>query len=316
MPSLLQPLRVVERIRNRARNAAWTASNVKPFAHPLPVALRLLLPRLRLLCYPGRPSRWQILYKICAVNGYQIATDPAGRYDVAIHFAGGGPCELPADRVVLNRSCTDISKTHVAEVFERIFGYGLAVDPTTYEGAMVEKSDENYTHDGRILQGPLAPGELRPGRVYQRLIGNVDGAESVDLRTPIYGGRVPLVYFKRRPIDGRFASKNNSARVRETEEIYSPAELADLSRFAAAVGLDFGELDVLRDRGDGRIYVVDVANRPAGPTNGMEEADARNAVRRLARAFAELVHSRLAGQPPAAATNGPSLAQLGDPSNQ
>lgn len=42
----------------------------------LSTAARLLLaPRLRVLCYPLNPSHWQVLYKICAVNGYRIVID-------------------------------------------------------------------------------------------------------------------------------------------------------------------------------------------------------------------------------------------------
>jgi hypothetical protein len=33
------------------------------------------------------------------------------------------------------------------------------------------------------------------------------------------------------------------------------------------MGLDYGELDVLRDADDGRLYVVDVNTTPFGPVN-------------------------------------------------
>ncbi len=37
--------------------------------------------------------------------------------------------------------------------------------------------------------------------------------------------------------------------------------------FTQSIGLDFGELDVLRDIGDGRLYIVDAANTPHSPAD-------------------------------------------------
>lgn len=273
----------------RVRDAARIAVDVAPFAHPVPTMLRLLLPRLRLLCYPRQPSRWQILYKICALNGYRVVGNPESAYDVAIHFTSGGPCSLPGDVRVVNCACTDISKARVAAAFERTFGYGLAVDPLTYEDAILEKSNANYTHDGRILAGPLRREDLKPNSVYQRLIDTSDGEEVVDLRTPVYGGRVPFVYVKRRPLTSRFSNENTSVELRESSEIYSPEELNLLARLSSELGVEFGEFDVLRDRVNGQAYVVDVSNTPAGPPNGLRPDDARRAVHRLAQEFARLL---------------------------
>lgn len=290
-----QGLRARLRVQRARLSAAWRVGrNVADFASPLAVAARSrFAPRLRVLCYPGWPSRYQVLYKLCAVNGYEIVASPRRPYDVGVHFTGGGCCNLPEHPPVLNRHCTDISKTHVGEVFERAFGYALAIDPTTYAGRIVEKSDANYKHDGRILEGPITAGELREGRVYQRLVETVADGLATDLRTPIYAGQVPLVYEKRRPAEARFNDKNPIVNVRETTDVYSADELAALSRFAEGMGLDYGELDVLRDKADGRIYVVDVANTPAGPSHGFTKPVARAAVARLAGEFAQLVQQTL-----------------------
>jgi hypothetical protein len=44
---------------------------------------------------------------------------------------------------------------------------------------------------------------------------------------------------------------------------------------ADRIGLDFGELDLLRDRADGRIYVVDVNPTVNGPTVVLSASDIR-----------------------------------------
>jgi hypothetical protein len=55
------------------------------------------------------------------------------------------------------------------------------------------------------------------------------------------------------------------------------------------MGLDFGELDILRDNDDGRIYIVDVNNTPSGPRRGvhMQEADYDQFFSTLTGAFKE-----------------------------
>lgn len=275
--------------------AGWKiALKNREFANPLVVALRLSLPnRLRILCYPGHPSRWQVLYKVCALNGFLIQSDPAAAYDLGVHFIGHGPCTLPAQPPVLNRDCTNISKRHVSTLFAEVFGYELEVDPTRYTGQMVEKSDANYTHDGRIISGPIHRDDVRSGYVYQRLVDAVEGDEAIDLRTPLYDGKVPLVYIKRRPVVSRFSNENTSVAVCPPEEVFSKEEQEKLSIFSKRMGLDFGEVDILRDRLSGRIFIVDVANTPAGPPNGLNRKEAKAAIARLTSEFRKLVSRRL-----------------------
>lgn len=281
--------------RRRIEDAIECARRMTAFAAPIPVAIRLaFFPRLRILFYPRQPTWHQALYKVCAVEGYRIVTASAEPWDVAMHFAPEGePCTLPADKLVLNRSCTDISKRRVGRVFEQVFGYPLAVDPLTTAGPILEKSNRNYTHDGRILEGPLAPADVHPDRVYQRLVNAVEDGYAVDLRVPLYGGRAPLVYRKLRPLDDRFKTVA-SGEIVTPDSVLSCEEQALLATFADAMGLDYGELDVLRDRTDGRIYVVDVNNKPAGPSQALSPEDARRALGIIADAFSTYLRARLA----------------------
>lgn len=252
------------------RRAAWDAADrarrIADLRAPVPVALRLALaPRLRVLCYPAVPSHNQLLYKLCAASGFLIHGDAETPYDAAAHtMKTRGGCSLGQEVPVINRACVDVSKSRVAAVFEKTFDYALAVDPTRHEGPIVEKSEDNSAHDGRILPGPLDREAIRPGRVYQRLVDATEGERAVDLRTPVIGGTIPVVIEKRRPLARRFENYQDDLRVHDPAMIYSLQERTDLLRLAAQLGLDFGEMDVLRDR-DGRLFVVDVNNRPAGP---------------------------------------------------
>ena len=123
---------------------------------------------------------------------------------------------------------------------------------------------------------------------------NVAGGEVTDLRPVILDGAIVLVYRYVGPIAGRFDGQGSRATIAE-DAVFSPDEARDLATFANRIGLDCGEIDVLRDA-DGTIYVVDVAKTPAGPEVSLGEVEGHAAVQRMAAAFADLI-ARQAGTP-------------------
>ena len=195
------------------------------------------------------------------------------------------------DGFVLNGRCRDISKSRVARVFEDVFGYPLSVDPTTYRGLMVEKSEHNGVHDGALVRGPRA---ARPGFVYQRAVDTRNGrGEVVDLRCPTAFGEIAVVCAKRRPVGRRFDNYNSACDLHEPEDVFSDRERADIARFCRAMDLDWGGLDVLRDRADGRIYIVDV-NKTDMPVLVLPTREKLEVSDRLARLLRSGVEARLA----------------------
>ena len=62
-------------------------------------------------------------------------------------------------------------------------------------------------------------------------------------------------------------------------------ELKKVCQFCERMGLDYGEVDILRDNTDGRIYIVDANNTPAGPPSPIDDKEWRTAIVRLAHAF-------------------------------
>lgn len=192
---------------------------------------------------------------------------------------------------MLNLGCTDISKTHVNTVFAATFGRDLGLDPTRHIGPAVCKSDENAVHDGEIVDCPIrAPA---PGAAYQRLIDNRTGdGRVVDIRVAIVDGTIPVTYHRYRPEDRRFRSGNERAELVESTEVLTAGETRQLLAFARAMGLDLGEMDVLRDRHDGQIYVVDVNPTPWGPPSGLVPTDAEPALRHLTAALRRVVECR------------------------
>jgi len=222
-----------------------------------------------LLCYPDKPKTHHTLYKIAHRAGWKITNNPRAHAQVYMHFEdatfrGPNPTldSLARDHHVLNVKCLDISKKRVDEVFEQVFGYPLAVDPTTYEGRCVRKSNINAVHDGKIITCPTTPEE---GYVYQKHIDTErpDG-RYMDIRVPVMGSNIPFA-LKRYKGHSDMFDITIGAELFATRDVFHDDEVSKVLEFCKVMGLDYGELDVLRDNHDGRIYIVDVNNTPSGP---------------------------------------------------
>ncbi len=86
----------------------------------------------------------------------------------------------------------------------------------------------------------------------------------MDLRLNIWNGNVPIVIKRYKSKDDLF-DITVDAEFTEPYEVLSEHELELIARFSKKLGIDYGEFDALRDNSDGRLYIVDVNNTPAGP---------------------------------------------------
>jgi hypothetical protein len=263
----------------------------------LPESLIKMLKRVRaefyvtVLAYPHALEPGSVLYKICDELDCRRTNDIDAKADVIIHWEDRSFRQAPAvleernrHQKVLNLQCKDISKRRVDKVHQAIFGYRLTIDPLRHRGRCVKKSNENATHDGTIVECPIA--ERDDASVYQKEVNNrIDDHSIEDIRVPVFGPVIPFCYRKRRPIVSRFSNENTSASLCEVKTVLSDGEVQQILAFSDAMGLDYGELDVLRDKDDGRLYVVDVNNTPWGPPNHLDRASLPAALQRLSQAF-------------------------------
>ena len=182
-----------------------------------------------------------------------------------------------------NGHCLDISKSTLDRHHHEVFGYGLNVDPTTHEGPMLEKSEGNAVHDGKEIQGPLSPDELQPGKVYQLIIDNrTDEGLFEDLRVVVIHGEVPVVYRKRKSGEVRYTNETAEVDLAGSPKtVLSEGEIDQITSLSAKMCAEFAELDVLRDRQDGRIYCVDLNPTPYGPPAGLNETDRADAFQQI-----------------------------------
>ncbi len=242
----------------------------------------------RLWFAPDRPRPWYMIRGAAMWGGLHMARTP-DEADAVFYFddttIGRPPASVAGRR--FNHGCTDISKSRVAHVFEDVFGYPLALDPQTAQGEIVEKPETNGVHAGRIVTAPVLP---RQGFVYQRVVDTRDDDGCChDLRTPCVAGRPVVVWIKTKMPDGRFSIHNRKAVMAEPDAVFSAQELSHISEFTARMGLDWGGLDILRDRGDGRIYIVDVNKTDLGPVIALSWRDKIVSMNRLALALRRLV---------------------------
>ena len=249
------------------------------------------------LTFPHRPEPDAVLYKICHFLGYRITDNVERKADLILNWEDctfrrpyAALEDLDRRQPVLNLRCRDISKRKVEAVHQAVFGYGLEVNPRKFVGRCVKKSDDNATHDGRIIQCPVKDTDERA--VYQRVVNNSrDGQFVEDIRVPVFGSTIPFCYRKVRPVGDRFSNQNSSANVCEVSEVLSAGEVSLLVRFCHEMGLDYGEVDVLRDVDDGKVYIIDVNNTPFGPPNHLDKRSAASAIKRLSEGFTVLLES-------------------------
>jgi hypothetical protein len=243
---------------------------------------------------PERARPWYLIWAVSRAAGAKLAKD-ASQADVVMQFEDATyspndpPTKLKPGVKLVNFNCRDVSKTNVARACQAAFGRQLAVDPTTHVGQAVEKSEINAAHDGRIIQ---CPAPAVPGRVYQRVIDNRMPSDLnlvEDLRTSTVGGKPVLVFIKRREVTKRFLNTNVDVQLRTPEEMFTAEELEQISAFTREIGLEWGGVDVLRDRNDGKLYIVDANKTDMGPPIGLNLSDKIVATRRLSKAFRDFV---------------------------
>ena len=262
----------------------------------------LFLNRKKVLFYPDRPQSLFVIYKIFLALGFHLTTNPLEHCDIAMKWRNtigtGNPffppeaeleglVEKRPDLRVLNMNCNDVSKKRVSVVFEEIFGYSTSINPGTYSGKCVMKSDWNGLHVGEIIECPT---EIRrEGFVYEKLVNNETGDGLVqDIRVPIFGRTIPFVYLKSRPVQERLVDRSHTLSktvMAEVSDCFTNEEVKKIHRFCEKLGLDYGEIDILRDRGDQKIYIVDVNNDPSGPPDPISGEYPLPAIVRLAQAF-------------------------------
>ena len=245
--------------------------------------------------YPQPSGPWYNAWLAARMGGIDLIDDPNAAeavfiFDDKTESDIGKKLGAKMKAKAINHRINDISKTHVGKVFKDVFGYSVDIDPLTYVGKAVEKSDANATHDGQVVECPLTSDLIKPESVYQKLIDSTfGGARSEDLRMAYVGGDIPVVFRKYKLIEKRFGTDYDHVDVWTADEAFSSEEQTQLIKFCETMGLDFGAVDVMRDKHDGRIYVVDV-NKTCMPVLCLSQKSQRAALRSIAVSLTKLIN--------------------------
>lgn len=258
---------------------------------------------MKVLFLPDYPDReFYTIIPVFMRLGWFATQDPQAEYSFAMCWqdatwmqADARLTEASQSRPVLNQHCLDISKRRVEQDFVAETGRATLVDPLTYSGQAVCKYDEN-ARGGHLVQLPLQQPD--PRFVYQRLIDASTAGHVVEYRVPVILNHIPVVYreLKEIPRD-KIKTRKHSVQLREPEDEFSGDEIRQILAFCGRMGLDFGELDILRCNEDGQLYILDANKTPGGfgifnKVNWRHE-QRQEAIERLATAFESGIAARL-----------------------
>ena len=239
---------------------------------------------------PEPAAPWHNVWIAAQLGGLKTVNDP-GKADCVFvfedqthssprYFAPGEAAPL-----LVNNRVNDISKNNVADKFEQVFGYPLRIDPTVHRGKAARKSELNGAHDGVVIDCPIKPEEVLEGHSYQRLVDSTfNGKTSEDLRIAYVFGKIPVVFHKHKELNKRFGTDYLSVDLLKPEQAFTADEIKKIVEFCDVVGLEFGSVDIMRDKVDNRIYIVDV-NKTCMPVLSLTTKKQMEAQRKIAQAL-------------------------------
>ncbi len=200
--------------------------------------------RIKLICDTGNISytyKQSDPFKVIVNTDYAVMRKPI-------------PNELGAKYPVINGACENVTKWYVDEVFAKVFGYSSLIDPTDCH-YYLRKGNGQGDKSGKIFTEPQQP---KAGYVYQQVINNILGGYRIDYRVHIIGNEIVWIREKWKV---NIVSPD-LVRSRPANDVFMDSERNKILEFCCKIGLNFGELDVLKDYATGKIYIIDVNDMP------------------------------------------------------
>lgn len=264
-----------------------------------PIAVEKNLTPLKVYIY-GNYQHFQksTTYFMLRKAGVEMSNKLNGKYDVGIYWDPRMDINKQSPKLkqngkkikLINLFLVDTAKGFVAESFETHFGYGYHVDPTTFNGYCISKHNGNGTKSCFFLKCPIEANDIFKDHSYQKIIDYTDKKDPntlYELRIPIVGGIIPCVLFKTRNRGLRFTSKNRSIQIVNPLKYLTEQECQKIITYCRYIGLEMGEIDVLRSHEDGQIYIIDVNNTSWWPPNKLGDVDRNIVLNLMWNAFLE-----------------------------
>ena len=230
--------------------------------------------------------------------GVEMSNKLIGKFDMGIYWDPRMDINKQTPKLkqngkkikLINLFLVDTAKDFIATSFDKHFGYGYHVDPTTFDGYCISKHNGNGTKSCFFLKCPINATDIFKDHSYQQIIDYTDKKDPnilYELRVPIVGGIIPCVLFKTRNRGLRFTSKNRSIQIVSPLKYLTEQECNKIITYCRYIGLELGEIDILRSQEDGKIYIIDVNNTSWWPPNKLGDVDRNIVLNLIWNAFLE-----------------------------
>ena len=269
------------------------------FGEAKPVTIEKNMTPLRVYIYGNYPHfQKSTTYYMLRKAGVEISNKLIGKFDIGIYWDPRMDINKQTPKLkqngkkikLINLFLVDTAKDFIATSFDKHFGYGYHVDPTTFDGYCISKHNGNGTKSCFFLKCPINATDIFKDHSYQQIIDYTDKKDPnilYELRVPIVGGIIPCVLFKTRNRGLRFTSKNRSIQIVSPLKYLTEQECQKIITYCRYIGLELGEIDILRSQEDGKIYIIDVNNTSWWPPNKLGDVDRNIVLNLMWNAFLE-----------------------------
>lgn len=181
---------------------------------------------------------------------------------------------------VINGQLKDVTKENVSRVHKDVFGYNADIDPENYTERYIRKTNRQGDKSGQVFD---APQKAEAGFVYQRLINNVINGTRVEYRTYVIDGEIVWIREKWK----KFLIHPELLMSRPMPDAFSVEQRRKILEFCLVIGLDYGELDILKEKDT--IYIVDVNDIPGIRRDEVQQPGYDEELKRLTERFKDYV---------------------------
>jgi len=243
---------------------------------------------MKILLYPHKKiEKTRLGWGLSFIDGIEMGTRIT--FDVAFHW-NYNDIKTPVDEIdflingpqtVYNISLRSVAKKWVDEHMTEALGYSSLVEalPGRDTVCVVKRNEQSrgQAHISKVIWDNNHLDKRHPDyRISQKFIETERDGACEEHRVFIFCNNSFTVK-KRKRFKDRFKSNASEYKLIETADIFSQEEIKGISRFTNSIGLDFGEIDVLRDNDNGKIYITDVNDIAGGKGKlaGMEDVKDR-----------------------------------------
>ncbi|MBN2890742.1 MAG: hypothetical protein JXL97_02655 [Bacteroidales bacterium] len=245
-----------------------------------------------ILIYPHYPGRKAGMFQLAKKLNYNLTNKIPKKYELAVYWEYETfrkefelIDKISKHKKVINLKSRDISKKKVDEVFTKIFGYSSLVNPLEFEGKCVKKGDINGLHNGQIITCPIE--KTDENYIYQRIIETTNEENmTTEVRVAIINDKIPYCLMKHKTKDDLFSVGFNKSKLINEEDFFTKEEIQLILKFCKEFNFEFGELDIMRDDNNGKIYIIDTNNTPQQRL-GKDKNTKKTVYNNLAKIFKE-----------------------------